>query len=318
MGALEFEPATVTKDSGSTTLEIAGLVNIAKDILSNRRDFATTIVPGTDHGLEDIIKVGTSAGGARAKAIIAFNPDTNGVRSGQVAAPVGFSHWLIKFDGIESDILATPQGYGRIEYAYYKMALACGIQMQECRLLEENGRAHFMTRRFDRVNSDAKIHVQTLCALKHYDYKLPGAYSYEQVFQAMRELRLDYSAAEQMFRRMLFNVMSRNCDDHTKNIAFLMNNAGAWSLAPAYDMSHAFNPNGVWTSAHNLTINGKRDGFTIGDFMAVAKNMNIKKPMDIIGQVYEQVSKWPDFAEASGVNGLHITELQATHLLLKP
>ncbi len=318
MGALEFEPAIQTTDEYSSTLEIAGLVEMARDILSDRKDFATKLEPGTAKGLEDIIKVGTSAGGARAKAIIAYNNATNEVRSGQVEAPAGFNHWLIKFDGIDSGILGTSQGYGRVEYAYYKMAIACGINMMECRLYEEGDRAHFMTKRFDRIGHKDKVHVQTLCGLLHFDYKQPGAYSYEQAFQAMRELKLGYPAADQMFRRMVFNVMARNCDDHTKNIAFLMNEEGTWSLAPAYDMSHAFNPKSRWIDAHNITLNGKRDNFEIADFLSVAKQMNIKKPKEIIDQISDTISRWKFFAKDAGVNEVFINELAATHLLLRP
>jgi serine/threonine-protein kinase HipA len=319
MGALEFEPSMRTTNDIATNLEIAGLVEMAKDILSDRKNFATNLEPQTAKGLEDIIKVGSSAGGARAKAIIAYNSTTNEVRSGQVDAPDGFEHWLIKFDGVDSDILAASQGYGRIEYAYYKMAIACGIEMMECRLYEEEqGRAHFMTKRFDRVGNKDKVHVQTLCGLRHFDFKQPGLYSYEQAFQAMRELRLDYTAAEQMFRRMAFNVMARNCDDHTKNIAFLMSKEGVWSLAPAYDMSHAFNPKSRWIDAHNITLNGKRDHFVVPDLLAVAKQMNIKKAREIIGQVFEVIRNWNDYAEACGVKSDFITELGATHLLLRP
>lgn len=318
MGALEFEPALGNSADASTKLEIDGLVEMAKKILLNREDFATNIEPGTDKGLQDIIKVGTSAGGARAKAIIAFNPDTNEVRSGQVSAPEGFSHWLLKFDGIDSDILSTPQGYGRIEYAYYKMVLGCGIQMEESRLYEENGRAHFMTKRFDRIGSNEKLHVQTLCAMTHYDYKQPGLYSYEQAFQTMRDLRLSYDAAEQMYRRMVFNVMARNCDDHTKNISFIMDKAGQWSLAPAYDMSHAFNPGSLWVNAHNITLNGKRDNFNKEDLLLVAKNMNIKRPKEIIQNVCDVVTHWPDYAQDCGVKDQHINDLGKTHLIIRP
>lgn len=318
IGALEFEPANADTLETSAQIEIAGLVDMAKQILSDREGFATKVEPGTDEGLAEIIAVGTSAGGARAKAIIAYNPDTKEVRSGQVSAPDGFSHWLMKFDGIESDILATPQGYGRIEYAYYKMAIASGIEMTECTLYEENGRAHFMTKRFDRIGGSEKVHVQTLCAMAHYNYKQPGLYSYEQAFQVMRTLKLPYTAAEQLFRRMVFNVMARNCDDHTKNISFLMDKTGAWSLAPAYDMSHAFNPASPWVNAHNIALNGKRDGFTIADLQSVAKQMNIKKATEIIRQVHDVIHSWRTYAEDCGVKENHITELAATHLLIQP
>src|SRR5690606_30623875 len=228
--------------------------------------------------LSDILKIGTSAGGARAKAVIAFNPKTGEVKSGQVKAPAGFSYWIIKFDGVHDSQFGATAGYGRVEMAYYLMALAAGIDMSECRLLEENGRAHFMTKRFDRMKNGQKIHMQSLCGLRHFDFNQVGNYSYEQIFETMRMLRLSYPEAEQMSVRMIFNVLARNCDDHTKNFAFLMHQHGKWSLSLAYDICYAYRPGRLWASAQSLMVNGKRGNSGDADFLEVARKVNIKKP----------------------------------------
>jgi serine/threonine-protein kinase HipA len=267
--------------------------------------------------LTDILRVGTSAGGARAKAVIAWNPATNEVRSGQVAAGEGFEYWLLKFDGVEGNKdkeLEGPKGYGVIEYAYYNMARDCGINMSECRLFEEHDRRHFMTRRFDRRANGEKIHMQSLCALAHYDYQLAGAYAYEQALLVMRQLELPMSAIEEQFRRMVFNVVARNQDDHTKNIAFLMDKAGEWSLSPAFDVTYSFNPTGDWTASHQMTVNGKRDDFVIDDFKACAKAAVMKRGRaeEIVGQVLEVVSRWKDYADAAGVPGEWRNQIQRT------
>lgn len=237
MGGLEFEPVEPKVNSGATKVEIDNLIHIAQDILSNRQSFHTNLSEDDQKALFEILKIGTSAGGARAKAVIAYNPDTGEVRSGQAEAPKGFTHWLIKFDGVKDDQLSvgsgplgTSSGYGRVEMAYHLMAVDCGIEMTECRLLEENGRAHFMTRRFDRAPGKGKLHVQSFCAMQHYDFNEINSYSYEQLFQTMRRLHLPYPQAEQLFRRMVFNVLARNCDDHTKNFSFVMDKTGQWEL----------------------------------------------------------------------------------------
>ncbi len=212
-------------------------------------------------------------------------------------ASEGFSHWLLKLDGVTNASLGDPQHYGKIEYVYYKMALLAGMEMSECLLLTENGRAHFMTKRFDRIDGNEKLHMQTLCGLAHYDYKMLHAYSYEQAFQVMRRLRLPYRQAEQMFRRMAFNVIARNQDDHTKNISFLMDKTGSWRLSPAYDVSWAYNPQGEWTLRHQMSVNNKWDNITRADLLVVAESMNIKYANDIINEICHAVSMWPTLAK---------------------
>ena len=301
MGALEFVPAQDNYLELSTGLEIKTLIETAREVLDEKKKLDANLNNDTKEAVANIIRVGTSAGGQRAKAVIAFNETTGDIRSGQIEAPDGFSHWLIKLDGVTNNELGDPKHYGQIEYVYYLMARDAGIDMTECRLLEENGRAHFMTKRFDRANGNEKLHMQTLCGMAHYDYKMIHAYSYEQVFQVMRRLRLSYSDAEQMYRRMVFNVVARNQDDHTKNISFLMDRQGKWALSPAYDMSWAYNPTGMWTSNHQMSINNKFDEITREDLLAVARNVNIKHADQIIGQVVESVSHWPNLAKEYGI-----------------
>ena len=254
MGALEFAPALGPKPRKATRIDIDALVTLASDILTERRNLKGQLsAADRKKALADILKVGTSAGGARAKAVIAWNRKTNEVRSGQIAAGPGFSYWLLKFDGVAGNKdkeLDDPRGYGAIEYAYSLMARAGGITMSECRLLEEHGRRHFMTRRFDRLPDGGQLHMQSLGALAHVDYNQPGAYSYEQAFLAIRQLDLPMSSLEEQFRRMLFNIVARNQDDHVKNIAFLMDREGQWSLAPAFDITYSYNPSGDWTATH--------------------------------------------------------------------
>lgn len=301
MGALEFVPAQDNYLELSTGLEIKTLIETAREVLDEKKKLDGNLNVDTKEAVANIIRVGTSAGGQRAKAVIAYNETTGDIRSGQIEAPDGFSHWLIKLDGVTNNELGDPKHYGQIEYVYYLMARKAGIDMSECRLFEENGRAHFMTRRFDRVNGNEKLHMQTLCGMAHFDYKMIHAYSYEQVFQVMRRLRLSYSDAEQMYRRMVFNVVARNQDDHTKNISFLMDRQGKWSLSPAYDVSWAYNPKGIWTSNHQMSINNKSDEITRDDLLSVARNVNIKHADQIIDQVIESVSHWPDLAKENGI-----------------
>jgi serine/threonine-protein kinase HipA len=301
MGALEFEPA-IPKGSGtSTKVEISSLVKIANKILSGREDSTANLSDNEEHALLDILKIGTSAGGVRAKAVIVFNPVTSEVRSGQVSAPKGFTHWIIKFDGVTDSQLGATHGYGRVEMAYHLMAKASEIDMTECRLLEEDGRAHFMTRRFDREPGRGKIHVQSLCAMQHYDFTDATSYNYEQVFETMRMLGLPYPEAEQLFRRMVFNVIARNCDDHTKNFAFLMDKTGVWKLSPAFDVCHSYRPGSTWVSQQSLSVNGKRKDITRDDFLSVARNMNIKKAGNIITQINDAVKNWQFYAEETNV-----------------
>ncbi|MEB0261793.1 type II toxin-antitoxin system HipA family toxin [Mucilaginibacter sp. 10I4] len=317
MGALEFEPVEPKGKNTSTKLEVNSLVEISEAILSGRKDFHTDLSKDEEKGLLDILKIGTSAGGARAKAVIAYNPKTGEVRSGQAEAPKGFTQWLIKFDGVHDAQFGTSRDYGRVEMAYHLMAVDCGIEMTECRLLEEHGRAHFMTRRFDRIPDQGKIHVQTFCALQHFDFNNVGSYSYEQLFQTMRSLRLDYPQAEQIYRRMVFNVLARNCDDHTKNFAFTMDKKGQWALAPAYDICHAYRPDSPWVSQQSLSVNGKRQGIDRKDLLEVAKQMTIKKPDEIIRDVESVLKLWPDYANQCDVATVLQKAIAETFISLK-
>jgi len=318
MGALEFEPQVGNAaGAGAQPLEVAALVKLAQQVVGQRAAFQTNLRDEAAEGLAALLAVGTSAGGARPKAIIAFNEESGEVRSGQVQAPSGFGYWLLKLDGVRDLALADPQDFGRLEYAYYLMATSSGLHMSECRLYEEGPRAHFMTRRFDRTAAGEKIHAQTLCALAHYDYNQPAAYSYEQAFQVMRDLRLPYLAAEQFYRRMAFNVVARNQDDHTKNISFLMDAAGKWQLAPAYDVAYAYQPGNRWTSQHQMALNGKRDNFTRADLKAVAREMNIRRADELLDDVLTQVARWPEFAAAAGMSEERTAAIANAHRLLK-
>ncbi len=323
MGALEFAPATGPAAKQTTAIEVSRLVALASKVLTHRNNLqASFAAQGSADALSDILRVGTSAGGARAKAVIAWNRKTNEVRSGQVKAGKDFEYWLLKFDGVSGNKdkeLDDPKGYGLIEYAYYLMALECGIDMSECRLFKEHGRSHFMTRRFDRFAGGEKLHMQSLSALAHYDFNMAGAYSYEQALLVMRQLQLPMQAIEQQFRRMAFNIVARNQDDHVKNIAFLMNKSGEWSLSPAFDMTYSFNPSGAWTASHQMTMNGKRDNFTLDDFTTCAKKASMKRgrAAKIVSEVQATVSKWKSFAEQAGLPDGVRQKIQRT-LNLKP
>lgn len=316
MGALEFIPAIGPRPDSHRILQVERLVELASEILTHRNTLQTHFADGTHtRAMTDILRVGTSAGGARAKAVIAWNRQTNEVRSGQADADAGFEHWLIKFDGVSSNRdkeLDDPKGYGVIEYAYSKMAADCGITMSECRLLEEGGRRHFMTRRFDRLDSGGKLHMQSLAAMTHLDFNQAGAHSYEQAFDTMRRLDLPAGATAQMYRRMVFNIVARNQDDHVKNIAFLMDRSGAWSLAPAFDVTYSYQPAGQWTSTHQMTMHGKRDHFTMDDFTVCGKSALLKQGQakTILNEVKQIVSRWPDYAEQAGVLSDHRDKIQ--------
>lgn len=301
MGALEFEPAQDVDLESADAIDVRTLVAIAAEVLNQKNSLNTNLKGNKKEAIASIIKVSTSAGGQRAKAVIAYNEATGEIRSGQVDVPDGFTHWLLKLDGVTNKLLGDPQHFGQIEYAYYLMAVQAGLEMMECRLLEENGRSHFMTKRFDRIGSGEKVHMQTLCGLAHYDYGMKRAYSYEQAFEVMRRLRLPYPQAEQLYRRMVFNVIARNQDDHTKNISFLMDRTGNWRLSPAYDVSWAYNPKGEWTSHHQMSINGKWDSITRNDLLEVATKMNIKHADEIIDSVRDAVSGWEKTALKCGV-----------------
>ena len=297
MGALEFEPAIDVSYNEHAKYEIDTLVEVAKEALADKSSFGVNLNNDKKAAIAEILRLGTSAGGQRAKAIIAYNKKTGEVRSGQVEAPAGFDYFLIKLDGVSAKAgFKETENYGRLEYSFYKLAKACGIEMSECSLIEENGRAHFLTKRFDRKDG-RKVHMQTLCGIAHFDYRLHRAYSYEQAFNVMRALRLSYSEAKEMFRRMAFNVVIRNQDDHTKNISFLMEEDGKWRLSPAYDMGYAYNPKGGWTATHQMSINGKFDDITRNDLLAFASQNNIKDAGQIINEVCEAASKWQNIAK---------------------
>jgi serine/threonine-protein kinase HipA len=321
MGALEYAPAIGPRERQATRIRIDHLVELASSILTHRTDLSGSFAEdGKADALKDILRVGTSAGGARAKAVIAWNPVTNEVRSGQVPADPGFEHWLLKFDGVSGNRdkeLEDPKGFGVIEYAYYRMAVDAGITMTECRLLAENGRSHFMTRRFDRSIGGEKLHMQSLGALAHFDFNLAGGYSYEQTLHIIRQLGLEMRAVEELYRRMVFNILARNQDDHVKNIAFLMDKTGRWSLAPAFDLTYSFQPTGRWTSIHQMTLNGKRDNFILEDFRACAQSAAMKRGRAeaILKEVHRAVSRWPDYAEEAGISADWRDKIGRTHRL---
>ncbi len=313
MGALEFRP-TLLEETPSQRLDLDALVTLANDALASREILHTNLEKSKE-ALATILRIGTSAGGARAKAVIAWNPKTQEIRSGQLKPMRGFESWLLKFDGVAENRdkeLTDPLGFGRIEYAYHLMARAAGITMSDCRLLEENGRAHFMTRRFDRGPKGEKFHLQTLCAIAHFDFNEAGAYSYEQAFQIARRLSLPQSEITELFRRAAFNIIARNQDDHTKNLSFMMRRDGTWKLAPAYDLIYAFNPTGAWTHRHQMTLAGKRTDFTHSDLLEAATAANLKpaKAKEILLQVHAAVSRWSEFAEIAAIPASWIKEIQ--------
>jgi len=291
----------------SRAIQIDALVQLASQVLRQREQFHASFAGGEKIAhLGDILRVGTSAGGARAKAIVAWNPQTREVRSGQVDAGDGFEYWLLKFDGVSGNRDREREdstAYCAIEFAYHRMAIEAGIKMSECRLLEENNRRHFMTRRFDRSADGKKIHMQSLGALAHFDFNTAGAHSYEQAFLLMRQLAMPMVEIEQQFRRMAFNIIARNQDDHVKNIAFLMDKSGHWSLSPAFDVTYSYNPDGAWTGQHQMSMNGVRDGFAMVDFIACAKSISMKRgrAQAIVDEVHEAVSDWKNFADNAGV-----------------
>lgn len=314
MGALTFKPSRGPAKHKPTAIKLSSLVEEARRAVTGN-------ISNDDHtnaALRSIIEVGTSAGGARAKAVIALNPKTNEIRSGQLDVPEGFEHWLLKFDGMGEDAeLGTSQNYGRIEYAYHLMADAAGINMTECRLLEENGRAHFMTKRFDREGENGRHHLQTLCAMAHLDYKKKGTSAYSQLFDTITQLNLPYPDLEDAFRRMVFNVMGRNCDDHTKNFSFrLRKDNTAWELAPAYDVTHAHNPKGEWTHQHLMSVNGKFKDFTEADLLAEADRFGIGTAKQVIAKVRVAIGSWPQFAQQAGIPKTEIAKIQNQLILL--
>jgi serine/threonine-protein kinase HipA len=310
LGALEFKPARGPQPSRSTTaIEMAALVESARRAVQGELDTDAH----AEAALAQIIQVGTSAGGARAKAVVSWNPKTHELRAGQFDVQAGFEHWLIKFDGVGTDErLGVSRDYGRIEYAYHLMARAAGIRMSPCRLLEENGRAHFMTQRFDR-DGNAKHHLQTLCGLAHLDYRQKATHDVSQWLMTVDRLKLGYPALEEAFRRVAFNVMAANCDDHSKNVSFLMRDGGAWELAPAYDVTHAYNPQGEWTYQHLMSVNGKFAGIVPDDLMVLADQFGVGTASRVLAQVSDAVASWPDFAKRAKVSAVEVTRIREHH-----
>ena len=320
MGALEFQPSSTANMETVVDIELNKMVALVRDVIAKRNGLDATLTEKSSmnqKALLSILVIGTSAGGARAKAVIAFNESTGQVRSGQAEAPPGFEQWLLKFDGASDIELGETEDFGRIEYAYYLMAKAAGIHMMKSRLLEENGRAHFITRRFDRVKGE-KLHLQSLCAIAHYDFNMAGAYGYEQALMIMRKMRLSKKEQLELYRRMVFNVIARNQDDHTKNIAFLMNPQGQWSLSPAFDMIYSYNPSGQWTNQHQMSINGKRDGFTREDLLAVARASDLNRADKVIDEVQNAVSHWADYAGEAKLNKIPTQAIKKQHRVLRP
>ncbi len=303
MGALEFEPAVAETRSPASvvSLDMAHLVEDARRAL--RGEFRQVA--------QEILDIGSSAGGARAKAVIGWNPGTDEVVSGQFDLPAGFEHWLLKFDVGVAGVLSNSAGFGRIEYAHYLMASAAGIVMNECRLLEEGGRAHFMTRRFDRRGNE-KVHVQTLCGLMHLDFNLPYVHGYEQYLRAVLDLNLGAPALEQAWLRCAFNIAAVNCDDHTKNLAFLLDPAGNWDIAPAYDTCFSHNPAaGKWTRQHQMLVRGKAWDITDVDLVELAAEFDVRRPQDLLARLKNAIGRWAEFAQRAGVPSSEVARIQA-------
>ena len=314
MGALEYRPPAERAEK-SVVVDVDALADLAAAVLSHRRDLRAVL---DDEGVVDLFRVGTSAGGARAKALIAWNRTTGEVRSGQVDAPVGFEPWLLKFDGVGSHDteLTDPRGFGAVEYAYHFMALAAGITMTECRTMtDSSGRVHFMTRRFDRTVDGDKLHTQTLAGMAHFDFNRAGRYGYEDALAVCRQLNLSHSDIDQMFRRMVFNLVARNQDDHPKNISFAMNKTGEWRLAPAYDVMWAYNPSGEWTALHQMTVNAKTDNFDFDDVRKVAVSAGIDDAESVLTEVLHAVGGWHHHAAAAGVSAEQREFIATTHRL---
>lgn len=323
-GALELQPAQEPATGAVAELQVQELVRLAGEVLADRADFVTELRQNPDEeAMKAILAVGSSAGGARPKAFIAYNEVSGQVRSGQLDAGEGFRQWVLKFDGVRQagdHGLTDPQGWGAVEYAYSKLARAAGIEMTDCRLLEENGRRHFMTRRFDRPDGGGKLHMQTVGALEHVSYNEPGSYSYEQLMLLIRRLGLGTPVVQQQFRRMVFNVVARNQDDHVKNTAFLMDRDGGWRLAPAYDLTWAFSPGNRWLDTHQMTINGKREHFTVADLRAVAQHAGLARGRAerILGEIAEVVAGWPAVAQEVGVEERLAQRIADSHRLALP
>lgn len=323
-GALEIQPAREPAAAAVTELQVQELVRLANEVLADRAEFVTELRQNPEEeAMKAILAVGSSAGGARPKAFIAYNEVSGQVRSGQLDAGDGFRQWVLKFDGVRQagdHGLTDPQGWGAVEYAYSKLARAAGIEMTDCRLLEENGRRHFITRRFDRPDGGGKLHMQTVGALEHVSYNEPGSYSYEQLMLLTRRLGLGTPVVQQQFRRMVFNVVARNQDDHVKNTAFLMDRDGGWRLAPAYDLTWAWSPGNRWLDTHQMSINGKREGFTVADLRAVAEVAGLPRGRAerILGEIADVVAGWPAVAQEAGVEERLAQRIADSHRLALP
>ncbi len=307
MGALEYVPQISSKKlNKAVSLEIEKLMELAQEVLTERTRLDTRI-KGSDkekaEAMLDILRVGVSAGGAVPKAIIGVN-DEGHVISGQSELPDGYDHWILKFDGVSGEIseeFGISLDSGRVEYAYSQMAERAGINMSECRLLEESGRAHFMTRRYDRVHNQ-KIHALSLACMGHFGWNPAGSVGYEDGFQIMRQLQLPYPVQEQQYRRMVFNVLSANVDDHVKNISYIMERDGTWHLSPAYDVTFTLNLDDLLGERHKMTINGKQKEIAGSDLLDVAKNVEIKRAKEIVVEVADALASWQEFAKKAGVS----------------
>ncbi|MCA1784564.1 MAG: type II toxin-antitoxin system HipA family toxin, partial [Desulfobacteraceae bacterium] len=320
MGALEFFPRNhpIQLDK-QATVKINQLVQLAQEIMDERNDLDAHIDEKEQtktRAMMDILRVGSSAGGARPKAVIAINEEGR-ILSGQGSVPEGYTHWLLKFDGVTDEELGSPKGYGRIEYAYYLMARDAGIHMMESRLLEEGGRAHFMTKRFDR-DGNKKSHLLSLCGMAHFDFNQAGDYSYEQLFSVMRNLKdIGMQDITQQYRRIIFNVIARNQDDHTKNVAFLMGLDRIWCLAPAYDVMYSYNPEGHWTNMHQMSLCDKRSGFTFQDLLDLGSFAGVKNAGQIVGDILDVVESWSEYARIAKVPEHQMMAIESTHRITR-
>ena len=298
MGALEYKPIN-HNSSNNFNIEVTELLEVAKNVLEGKKEINHKDL--NEESLTEILRIGTSVGGARAKALIAIKSDENGniigIKPGDIIQPIGYTYWLLKIDGANEKTLGESDGIGKIEYAYYKMARACGIEMSDSQLHNENDRFHFLTKRFDRSELGEKIHMQTLGSLVGIDFKIQKASSYETLFRTMKRLKCNYQQLEQQFRRAVFNVVARNHDDHVKNFSFLMNKKGEWKISPAYDITYSYSPGGTWTSVHQSSINGKFDNFKKSDLIDFGKNFGIKNTKLIIQEIIESASSWDRIAK---------------------
>lgn len=301
MGALEFYPTAIDQAYAPSALEMSTLVTTARKSLV--LDLTGNEAKGFELELAQLISVGTSAGGARAKAVVGFNEHTKEFMSGQFSVPADFSHWIIKFDVPSPQEAGNSHEYGRIEYAYHLMAQQCGIDVTDAQLFEVAGRAHFMTKRFDRDDDGSRHHVQTLCALAELDFNVRGVHDYGQLFLAATELGLPFETNDEIFRRLVFNVAASNKDDHTKNHSFILKQGHFWELAPAYDVTHAYGTwPGAWTAQHSMGVNGKFNDIERQDLVDLGRRFSVRAPERVIDGIVDTLSSWPDFARMAGLS----------------